>query len=262
MFSIHGIHTTWCNILAAGKAIANMVVTYQRRRQLEDLLTRLGISQEKYGLVHWQLLDQALTHPSVSPTYNNDHLELLGDSVLRLAVSLLLHQRYGDRKVGDLSALRAYLVSDECLAQLAESINLDEYIQVDAHVRRDQKTKRSRIANAVEALLAALYLSTQDFSLIDPWLFDYMERAIATVQTIPALGNYKLALQELTQRVWKQLPEYHIVGQTPFTAEVWFLQRCWGRGSGNSIKSAEQNAAAEALPLLQAYLKQQSQQNQ
>ncbi len=233
-------------------------ITYQRQRQLEELLAKLGLPQGGNTPVNLQLLDQALTHPSFSLSYNNDRLELLGDSVLRLAVSLLLHQKYGDRKVGDLSALRAYLVSDECLAQFAESIGLDQYIQVEAHARRDQKTKRSRIADAVEALIAALYLSTHDFSLINPWLFAYMERAIATVQSIPALGNYKLALQELTQRVWKQLPEYHLVAQSPFTAEVWFLQRCWGRGSGSTIKSAEQNAAAEALPQLQAYLRQQN----
>lgn len=242
-------------------------LTYQRRRELLNLLSRLGLADPEDQLgdavpVDLLLLDQALTHPSVSPYRNNDHLELLGDSVLRLAVSLLLHQKYGDRKVGDLSALRSYLVSDESLAQLAESIGLDHYILVDPYSRRDQKTKRSRIADATEALIAALYLSTHDFSLINPWLFDYMERAIAAIQSIPALGNYKLALQELTQRVWRQLPEYRLVGQSPFTAEVWLLQRCWGRGSGTTIKSAEQNAAAQALPLLQAHLQQQNQQNQ
>jgi len=241
-------------------------IGYQRRRELLHLLSRLGLvavaDQPKDSAipVNWELLDQALTHPSVSADRNNDHLELLGDSVLRLAVSLLLHQKYGDRSVGDLSALRAYLVSDESLAQLAENIGLDQYILVDSYSRRDQKTKRSRTADATEALIAALYLSTHDFSLINSWLYDYMERVIASVQSVPALGNYKLALQELTQKVWRQLPEYRLVGQSPFTAEVWFLQRCWGRGTGTTIKSAEQNAAAQALPLLQAHLQQQTQQ--
>lgn len=227
----------------------------QRRKQLEELIGKLfPQTGPDANLLNWNLIDQALIHPSFSAQYNNDRLELLGDSVLRLAVSLYLHEQYTDRSVGDLSALRSYLVSDEHLVQIANTYELDKYILVEANSRRDQKTKRSRLADAFEALIAALYLSTPDLHLIRSWLDAHMEQTIAQVKLIPALGNYKLALQELTQGVCKQLPEYRLISREPFTAEVWFRDQCWGRGTGQSIKTAEQSAAREALPALQTYL--------
>jgi ribonuclease-3 len=233
--------------------IANMfTLNHQRQQQLGELVAQMVGSADLP--LNWELFHQALIHPSVSNTFNNDHLELLGDSVLRLSVSLYLHEHYGDRSVGDLSALRSYLVSDESLAQIADSYQLDRYIQVDPNSRKDNKSKRSRLADATEALIAALYLSTNDLSLIRCWLDRHMERTIALVKDIPALGNYKLALQELTQAYCKQLPEYRLAGRDPFVAEVWFQGRLWGRGSGNSIKAAEQAAAAQALPPLENFL--------
>ncbi|MFN3925907.1 MAG: ribonuclease III [Pseudanabaenaceae cyanobacterium] len=226
-------------------------LTCQRRRHLEELLCKL---LGKYEIpIDWQLLDQALTHPSFSSTRNYDHLELLGDSVLRLAVSLYLQEQYGDRTVGELSALRSYLVSDESLARIAESYQLDDYILVDINARKDAKAKRSRLADATEALIGVLYLSTHDLSLVRCWLDQHLEQTIAKVKDIPALGNYKLALQELTQAYCKQLPEYRLVAREPFTAEVWFHGQPWGTGTGNSIKAAEQAAAEQALPRLQTY---------
>ena len=224
----------------------------QRRLQLQELLSKF--LPHHINLMNWDLVDQALIHPSFSARYNNDRLELLGDSVLRLAVSLYLHENYTDRSVGDLSALRSYLVSDEHLVQIADTYNLDEYILMPDNCRKDHKARRSRVADALEALIAAIYLSNPDLQMIRCWLDRHLEATIAQVKQIPALGNYKLALQELTQGVCKQLPEYRLVDRDPFTAEVWFQGQRWGTGTGHSIKAAEQAAAQVALPQLQAYL--------
>jgi ribonuclease-3 len=91
-----------------------------------------------------------------------------------------------------------------------------------------------------------------------------MQRFAEVLLAIPALGNYKVALQELTQGRWKRLPEYRNVELPPdylenssnqksplFCVEVWFDDRCWGRGQGKSIKAAQQEAAAIALEKMQ-----------
>jgi ribonuclease-3 len=222
-----------------------------RRQELQKLLDRLGIKNP--GKIDWELLDRALVHPSFS-SENNDHLEFCGDSVIRLEVTLYLY-RHHLASLGDLTNLRNQLVSDKILAEIADSYNLDSFIVVAPEVARTTPKLRSRLADGLEALVGALYLCTEDFSLISPWLDTHWERLIPQLKTKPAYGNYKVALQEITQAEWKELPEYRLVQERPqFVAEVWIQNRCWGRGTGNSIKEAHQQAAAQALPKLQAFL--------
>ena len=201
----------------------------RRQRELVRLLEEMGLEQVRlekvnYQKFDWLLIDRSLVHPSFSTVYNNDQLEFVGDSVLRLSVSLFLQEHYGDRSVGDLAALRSHLVSDKTLAEIASVYELQKYVVVSNAARNDSQALRSLLADALEALMAALY--------------------------IPALGNYKVALQELTQGRWKRLPEYRNLPSQEnnlFSVEVWFDNRCWGKGQGKSIKAAQQEAAAIAL---------------
>jgi ribonuclease III len=230
----------------------------RRQRELVRLLERMGLEQSTLERVNsdgfdWLLIDQALVHPSFSATYNNDQLEFVGDSVLRLSVSLFLKKHYGDRKVGDLAALRSHLVSDKTLAEIASIYELQKYVVVSNAARNDSQALRSLLADALEALMAALYIATHDLAYIRKWLDPHMQHFAESLLAIPALGNYKVALQELTQGRWKRLPEYRNVDQAPnnqsnlFSVEVWFDDRCWGQGQGKSIKAAQQEAAAIAL---------------
>ncbi len=242
----------------------------RRQRQLISLLAKMGLEQEYLEQVKpsgfdWLLIDRSLVHPSFSTTYNNDQLEFVGDSVLRLSVSLFLQEYYGDRSVGDLAALRSHLVSDKTLAEIAAIYELQKYVVVSNAARNDTQALRSLLADALEALMAALYINTQDLAFIRKWLDPQMQRFSEALLAIPALGNYKVALQELTQGLWKRLPEYRNVemGQDEtsqnktsqnniFHVEVWFDDRCWGRGQGLSIKAAQQQAAAIALKDMQS----------
>lgn len=230
----------------------------RRQRELVRLLERMGLEQSTLERVNsdgfdWLLIDQALVHPSFSATYNNDQLEFVGDSVLRLSVSLFLKEHYGDRKVGDLAALRSHLVSDKTLAEIASIYELQKHVVVSNAARNDSQALRSLLADALEALMAALYIATHDLAYIRKWLDPQMQRFAESLLAIPALGNYKVALQELTQGRWKRLPEYRNVDQAAdnpsnlFCVEVWFDDRCWGQGQGKSIKAAQQEAAAIAL---------------
>ncbi|WP_019501280.1 ribonuclease III family protein [Pseudanabaena sp. PCC 6802] len=239
----------------------------RRQRELNRLLAHLGIDSSHK--INWQILDLSLVHPSYSTTTNNDVLEFVGDSVLRLATSMWLHENYSDRKVGELAALRSHLVSDRVIAEIAAVYDLDRLLVMSNAARNDATAVRSRLAAGLEAVLAALYLSTNDFSLIRSWLDPHLEQAAQKLMSEPALGNYKVALQELTQARWKLLPQYQTLdpqdaeddgagnktgtdGQELFTVEVWVADRCWGKGQGKSIKAAQQAAAAVALQALQA----------
>ncbi|MFN3360222.1 MAG: ribonuclease III family protein [Pseudanabaenaceae cyanobacterium] len=227
----------------------------QRLQELHHLLDRLPVPQKSE--VNWELLDLALIHPSYSGE-NNDYLEFCGDSVIRLEVTLYLYHNHRS-SLGDLTNLRNQLVSDRVLAQIADSYNLDRFILTAPDGTRTEGKMRSVLANGLEAMVGALYLSTKDFSLISPWLDRHWERLIPPLKSKPAFGNYKVALQELTQAHWKQLPEYRLVhNQPPFVAEVWLQNRCWGRGTGNSIKEAHQQAAAQALPLLEKFVQEEA----
>lgn len=228
------------------------MITSSRQKELKQLLSRIHIHEQS---IDWDLLDQALIHPSFSTSYNNDYLEFFGDSVLRMVVVTFLRKNYSDRPVGDLAALRSHLVSDKVLAAIADSYGFDRFLIMGESARRDPKTVLSRLANSFEAFLGALYLSINNFSLITTWLEPHLESISKTILAQPAFGNSKAALQELTQRHWHILPEYKAIASTEpqvFMVEVWVNDSCWGVGKGNSIKSAQQEAAAKALPVLLA----------
>ncbi len=223
---------------------------------LQRCIARLGLPEDTP--VNWDLIDQALTHASVSQKRNNEQLEFLGDSVLRLAAAEFLLNRYPQASVGQISALRSQLVSDRSLTELAEKLGMEAFLQVSKSAAGDKAARASRMADMVEALLGALYLSQGDLSLVRPWIDPHLERLTNQLQQDPALQNYKAALQELTQKYYKALPEYRIqqmsqihgdVGR--FQAEVWFRGQCWGKGTGRSIKLAEQAAAQEAYQGMQ-----------
>lgn len=229
--------------------------TPSRQRQLSKLVSKLGLTDS--SAVNWSLLDCALTHPTFSPQ-NYEKLEFVGDAVLRLVASEILLNAYPKMDEGELSGVRAVVVSDRILAQIAARYSLDRYILMGASARCDKVGQETRLAAAFEALLAALYLSTRDFSLIDSWFNDCLRTFADIVQLDPALQNYKGALQRLTQAHYRQLPDYRVfeVGTTHgdkerFLAEVWLQGRQWGKGKGQSKKAAEQIAAQAALTALQ-----------
>jgi ribonuclease III len=223
----------------------------RRHKQLQTLIARLGLAPETE--VNWELLDIALTHPTMgSPNY--EQLEFIGDSVVRLAASEFLWEVYPGSSVGDFSAVRKILVSDRVLAQLSDSYGFDRYLILSPSAAGDTSGKISRLADAFEATLGALYLSRGNLSLIRPWLDPHFQRLATEILKDPARLNYKDALQEITQARHKSLPEYRVQELTDrsdpeerFVAEVWVQGQAWGRGTGQSKKAAQQAAAKVAF---------------
>lgn len=223
-----------------------------RQHQLQNLVQKLGLSAQ--APVHWSLLDLALTHPTVSAQANYEQLEFVGDAVVRLAVAEFLLETHPDFSVGEFTALRSVLVSDRVLAQLARYYGFDRYLLASSSTIADKNGEASRMADAFEAVLGALYLSTHNLELVRPWLDAHLHQLAAEVYADPARLNYKAALQELTQGRYKTLPEYRVAERTHsqgdpyrFTAEVWLQGKLLGQGSGRSIKAAEQSAAQTAF---------------
>lgn len=227
-----------------------------RAKQLKTFIATLGLTDDSQ--VSWALLDRALTHPTYSPEENYEQLEFVGDAVIRLVAGEFLFERFSTASEGELSSIRAILVSDRTLSTIADSYGLDRYLKLSSGAINDPTGEESRRAAAFEALLGALYLSTRDFSLIRTWLDTHLTTHADSIRNDPAYQNYKGALQGLTQEHYQQLPEYRTteIGQTHgdrerFEAEVWLLGQCWGSGKGQSKKAAEQVAARVAYRALQ-----------
>ena len=230
-----------------------MTLSYPRRqKQLQSLVNRLGLPAQ--APVKWRLLDLALTHPTVSTEANYEQLEFMGDAVVRLVAAEVLWETYPNCPVGEYAAIRSVLVSDRILAQLADEYGFELYLLVSGSAASDKAGQETRLADAFEAVLGALYLSTHSMELVRPWLDPHFKKLAAQIRSDPARLNYKAALQEWTQAHFKVLPEYR-VQETPqphgalerFTAEVWLQGRRLGGGTGRSIKAAEQAAAQVAF---------------
>lgn len=224
----------------------------RRRQQLQKLLQKLGLSD--LSSVNWSLLDLALTHPSISPSDNYQQLEFVGDAVVRLAAAELLLETYPHLPVGEFAAIRSILVSDHFLAKIAESYGLERYLMMSSSAASDGQGKISRLADALEAVLGALYESTKTMELVRPWLDPILQEKAAQVHADPARQNYKDALQEWSQGQYKLLPEYcmkenkyRVTETERFKAEVWLKGKLLGEGKGRTKKAAQQAAAKQAF---------------
>jgi ribonuclease-3 len=203
------------------------------------------------------LLERSLTHTSYAnenkvPSHN-ERMEFLGDSVLNLVVSEYLMNACPDSTEGDLSRLRAAVVSEPALAAVARDIGLGPFILLG---RGEEQTggrdKDSLLANSLEALIAAIYIDSGK-EQAEAFILRFFEDGIKRTCTSGGSFDYKTRLQELCQDRLKQLPDYRIVSETgpdhqkQFEVEVSIKGQVFGRGLGKSKKEAEQRAAKEAL---------------
>ena len=238
----------------------------RRQKQLEKFIQKLGLPAT--APVNWSLLNLALTHPSISGDGNYEQLEFVGDAAIRLIAAELLLEIYPQESVGEFAAIRSILVSDRVLAQFAEYYGIEPYLLIGTNATGNPTGRQSWLADAFEAVLGALYLSTHNMDLIRPWLDGKLKTKSAEVLRDPARFNYKDALQEWTQGKYKLLPEYRVRENNQlklstkaadydwqeqrFLAEVWLKGRLLGEGLGRSKKASEQAAAKQAFLAIRA----------
>lgn len=230
---------------------------------LEQLQARMG-----YQFSNVELLQRALTHSSYANetgAHNhhllcNERLEFLGDSVLSIITSDFLFHKFPHLPEGDLTRLRASMVCEEALASYAVQIGLGGYLLLGKGERNSGGAEKPAvIADAFEAILAALYLDSKEregMHAVSSFLLPFLQRA---VEAHAGLANgchadCKSRLQEFVQRDSGKL-DYRLVGESgpdhnkTFEVEVYLDSNCIGRGSGHSKKNAEQAAAKAALAL-------------
>ena len=207
------------------------------------------------------LLTQALTHRSFSADHN-ERLEFLGDSVLNLSVADLLYRRLSGSPEGDLSRVRANLVKQETLHQLALQLNLPEVIRLGEGEARSGGHKRpSILADALEALIGAVYLDAGFVAAQD--LVRRLFNAVEINPEMQAIGkDPKTELQEWLQARKLNLPLYRVAGtqgaahKQTFDVECEIVELNFSeRGMGGSRRAGEQAAAAAMLQTLKTKAK-------
>lgn len=226
----------------------------------KDLVILLKkIKLEKIDL---DLFSEALTHPSYNfeknienaPDY--ERLEFLGDSVLRLCLSEYLYDIYNNYDEGKLTKIRSYIVSDACLAKIANSLDLGRYLKIGVHEEKDGgREKESILACAMEAILGAIYKSS-GFNKAKEFIYSLYSSADIDMDTVLFSYNSKEILQEYTQRINKDLPVYKIMNESgpahnkTYEIAVIYHEKEIARGIGKTKKEAEKIAAFNAIKVL------------
>jgi ribonuclease III len=225
----------------------------ERKGELEDLAQRLGHRFENLGLLDQALRHSSYAHENPESGVSNERLEFLGDAVLDLTVSTLLLARFPESSEGDLSRARAALVNARQLASLARQLSLGTHLLVGrTEERQEGREKPSLLANALEAVMAAVYLDgglAAAATLTEVWFSPLLTTALPG-------QDFKTTLQELTQARCKALPSYHVVAESGpghakhFQVEVRLKDRPLAQGEGGTKKQAAQRAARLALEKL------------
>lgn len=222
---------------------------------IDTLQSRLG-----YTFRDTALLQQALTHRSHSSVHN-ERLEFLGDSVLNCVVASLLFERFGKIDEGDLSRLRANLVKQQSLFEIAQRLDLSQCLRLgEGELKSGGFRRPSILADTLEALFGAIFLDAG---------FDDARRVIRTLYT-PVLETVdpktlgkdaKTLLQEFLQGKKMQLPQYNVVATHGAAHNQEFEIECLVPkldiqvfGTGGSRRAGEQAAAKLALEAVQQAL--------
>ena len=216
---------------------------------------------KKLGLVFSdpQLFKTALTHRSVGAK-NNERLEYLGDSVLGFVIAQQLYQRFPTAGEGALSRLRASLVNQGSLAELARQLNLGDYLLLGSGELKSGGFRRDSIlSDALEAIMGALLLD-QGVECCQQWILALFEEKLSALKVDNWAKDPKTRLQELMQAQRQDLPVYELLTTSGADHVQTFEVRCTvattqqsTEGAGISRKRAEQAAAENMLILLHEY---------
>ena len=219
---------------------------------IKDLETALG-----YRFQNITLLQNALTHSSYAnerwhnSLLSNERLEFLGDSILGMVVAEHLYKNFPDRPEGELTRMRADMVCETSLAQVAARLELGKHLLLGKGEERfGGRNRASILADAVESVIAASFLDggmEAARGIIDRFVL--CDVPVSKLHNV----DHKTALQELVQQKKNQVITYELVGESGpdhdkvFTAQVLINNAVVGTGTGSSKKRAEQDAARVAL---------------
>lgn len=206
-----------------------------------------------------ELLRQALTHRSHSVPHN-ERLEFLGDSVLNCAVAALIFRHFPDLPEGSLSRVRANLVNQKVLAELAQTLDLGKLIRLgEGELRSGGDRRPSILADALEAVLGAIYLDG-GFAQAEKIVASLFASSLQELDARTQGKDPKTLLQEYLQSRRLALPQYAVVATSGEAHQQQFRVECViskpdirTLGEGATRRSAEQHAARQAYEQLQPH---------
>lgn len=214
--------------------------------------------QERLGYVFRDeaLLTKALTHKSSTKHKNNERLEFLGDAVIDLIIGEYLFKKFPKQKEGQLSKMRASLVSEKSLTKFAEEIELGKYIYLSSAEESNKgRNKPSILSSAFEAIIGAVYLES-GIERCKEIVYRLLENIYPKIDFETIFSDYKTALQEVTQAHFGTIPQYKVVSASgpdhkkEFEIAVIIDDKIYATKVGASKKDAQQKAAYEALNAL------------
>lgn len=222
---------------------------------METLEKKLG-----YSFRSRDLLKRALIHRSFNEgkhdgqLEDNEKLEFLGDSVVNLIVTEYLFRKFKRLKEGELSKLKAHLVSSDFLNDAANSIDLSDYLFLGKGEEKNRGRNNKKIVSSLfEAVVGAVYMDSNfkvTYSVFIPFFKDFLAKI---KDKDVRINDHKSELQEMIQKTRNVAPKYEIVSESGKPPDVIFEAiaildgREIGRGSGKNKRQAEQEAAASAL---------------
>lgn len=200
------------------------------------------------------LMFEALTHASsVEKRLNSyERMEFLGDSILGFVVCEYLYSNFPQWDEGDLTKVKSNIVSRSCCATMGAELGLSDFLAVGKGIGAMKKVPGSLLANAFEALIAAIYLDG-GVSPVRQFLLPLIEKQVAASADEDWIGNYKSELQHYVQKRFGIPPEYLELGsfgpdhQKQFRIAARVVKRVFQPAWGKNKKEAEQKAAANAL---------------
>ncbi|MFC1755558.1 ribonuclease III [Thermoproteota archaeon] len=213
----------------------------------DKTLLRLALTHSSYGR------KRKKHHPLGK---DNERLEFLGDAVLKLIISDYLFKRFPDMDEGNLTKIRAQIVSDRTLAFLAKELNLGNYLLLSrGEINTGGKARASNLANALEALLGAYYLD-QGIEQVHDFFVTLVQTHQQAWHDSDLSMDYKSTLQEMLQQHKLNLPQYIVLREEGPDHKKQFLIQAEiiteadtykFEGRGRTKKAAEQAAAKNVL---------------
>lgn len=220
----------------------------------QELAKTLGVTMHKVAL-----FQEAMTHRSYLnehkryPYPHNERLEFLGDAVLELVVTENLYAAFPDKPEGDLTALRAALVNSDMLAAIGGELAIEPFLLMSRGESKDKGRARTYlIANAVEAIIGALYLD-QGYAAAKLFIEEHVLSHLDDVLEGKLYTDPKSRFQELAQEKLSVTPAYQVIKEwgpdhdRRFVAGVFISEELIAEGEGLSKQEAQREAAKNAL---------------
>jgi ribonuclease-3 len=213
----------------------------------------------KYCFKDKSLLKRALTHISYAKenklNYHYEKLEFLGDSIVNFLIVDILFEKFSRITLGKLAATKAYLISEKFLSQLAQKWEISKFIYLGSdEEKKGRRESTSILADVFEAIWAAIYVdSGRSIDFVKKLFRYHFEKdTVEAIKSGVMYRDYKTLLQEITQKILKEKPQYILIQREGPPHDQTFTVECRLKNfittaKGKTKKEAEQRAAKEML---------------